>query len=101
MLPLLMNDQIHIILVKKLHKQNILTFTCIQKTIIRFVNRKYCKKALLNRKQLERIDLKKHHLVSGTRIFINENLTLKNEHLAFSYRQLKKNELYIRHIYEE
>ena len=49
-----------------------------RKTIIRFVNRKYCKKALLNRKQLERIDLKKHHLISGTRIFINENLTVKN-----------------------
>ena len=61
-----------------------------KKTIIRFVNRKYCKKALLNRKQLERINLKKHHLVSGTRIFINENLTLKNEHLAFNCRQLKK-----------
>ena len=53
-----------------------------EKTIIRFVNRKYCKKALLNRKQLERIDLKKPHLVSGTRIF-------------------KKKELYIWHIYEE
>ena len=61
-----------------------------KKTIIRFVNRKYCKKALLNRKQLERIDLRKHHLVSGTRIFINENLTVKNEHLAFNCRQLKK-----------
>ena len=61
-----------------------------KKTIIRFVNRKYCKKALLNRKQLERIDLKKHHLVSVTRIFINENLTVKNEHLAFNCRQLKK-----------
>ena len=41
-----------------------------KKTIIRFVNRKYCKKALLNRKQLERIDLKKQ-FVSDTRIFIN------------------------------
>ena len=61
-----------------------------KKTIIRFVNRKYCKKALLNRKQLERIDLKKHHLVSSTRIFINENLTVKNDHLAFNCRQLKK-----------
>ena len=63
-----------------------------KKTIIRFVNRKYCKKALLNRKQLERIDLRKHHLVSGTRIFINENF--------INCRQLKK-ELYIWHIYDE
>ena len=34
--------------------------------------------------------MKKHHLVSGTRIFINENLTVKNEHLALNCRQLKK-----------
>ena len=61
-----------------------------KKTIIRFINRKYCKKALLNRKQLEKIDLKKHQFVSGTRIFINENLMVKNEHLAFNCRQLKK-----------
>ena len=31
-----------------------------KKTIIRFINMKYCKKALLNRKQVERIDFKKH-----------------------------------------
>ena len=71
-----------------------------KKTIIRFVNWKYWKKVLLNRKQLERIDLKKHQFVRGTRIFINKNLTVKNEHLAFNCRQLKK-ELYIGHIYEE
>ena len=47
-----------------------------KKTIIKFVNRKCCKKALLNRTQLERIDLRKHQFVSGTRIFINENLTV-------------------------
>ena len=69
-----------------------------KETIIRFVNRKYYKKALLNRKQLERIDLRKHHLVSGTRIFINENLTVKNEHLAFNCRQLKKGAIYSAHL---
>ena len=61
-----------------------------KKTIVRFINRKYCKKALLNRKQFEIIDLKKHQFVSDTKIFINENLTVKNEHLAFNCRQLKK-----------
>ena len=66
-----------------------------KKTIIRLVNRKYCKKALLNRKQLEIIDLKKHHLI---RIFINENLTIKNEHLAFNCRQLKKGTIYLAHL---
>ena len=69
-----------------------------KKTLIRFVNRTYCKKALCNRKQLERIDLKKHHLVRGTRIFINENLTIKNEHLAFNCRQLKKGTIYLAHL---
>ena len=69
-----------------------------KKTIIRFVNRKYYKKVLLNRKQLERIDLKKHHLVSDTRIFVNENLTMKNEHLAFNCRQLKKGTIYSAHL---
>ena len=72
-----------------------------KKTIIRFINRKHCKKALLNRKQLEKTDLTKHQFVSGTRIFINENLIVKNEHLAFNCRQLKKKELYIWHIYKE
>ena len=66
-----------------------------KKTIIRFINRKYCKKVLLNRKQLERIDLKKHQFVSGKNIFINEKLTVKNEHLAFNCRQLKKKELHV------
>ena len=37
-----------------------------------------------------RIYLKKHQLKSGTKIFINENLTVKKEHLAFNYRQVKK-----------
>ena len=29
-------------------------------------------------------------MISDTRIFINENLTVKNDHLAFNCRQLKK-----------
>ena len=61
-----------------------------KKTIIRFINRKYCKKALLNRKHWRELILKKHQFESGTKIFINEDLTVKNEHLAFNCRQLKK-----------
>ena len=45
-----------------------------KKTIIRFINRKYCKKALLIRKQLKRVRFKKHQFVSGTKIFTHENL---------------------------
>ena len=37
-----------------------------KRTFTRFINRKYWKKALLNRNQLERMDLKKHQFVSGT-----------------------------------
>ena len=44
-----------------------------------------------------RDDLKKQ-FVSGTRIFINENLTLKNKHLAFNCRQLKKGTIYSAHL---
>ena len=69
-----------------------------KKTIIRFINRKYCKKALLNRKQLERIGLKKHQFLSDTRIFITENLMVKNEPLAFNCRQLKKGTIYLAHL---
>ena len=61
-----------------------------KKTIIRFVNRKYCKKALLNRKQLERMIWKKHQLVGGSRIFINENLTVKKQAFGFQLLTAKK-----------
>ena len=40
----------------------------------------------------------KKQFVSGTRIFINENLTLKNKHLAFNCRQLKKGTIYSAHL---
>ena len=69
-----------------------------KKTIIRFINRNYWRKALLNKKQLERIDLKKHQFLSGKRIFINEHLMIKNEHLAFNCRQLKKGTIYLAHL---
>ena len=42
--------------------------------------------------------MKKHQFVSGTRIFINENLSVKNKHLAFNCRQLKKRN-YIFHTF--
>ena len=48
----------------------------------------------------KRIDLKKHQLVSGTRTFINENLTAKNKHLAFNCRQLKKGTFILHHIFD-
>ena len=52
-----------------------------RKTIDRFTNRKYCKKALLNRKKLAKLDNEKHQLGSSNKIFISENLSRMNEKL--------------------
>ena len=49
----------------------------LKQTIIRFINWKYCKKALLNSDQLERIDLRKHQFARVTKILINESLIAK------------------------
>lgn len=65
-------------------------------TIIRFINRKSCKKVLLNRKQLGTLNYSKRHLDSGTKVFINENLIIRNELLAFNCRLLKrKKQVYV------
>lgn len=54
-----------------------------KKTIVRFINRKYAKKALINRKNLRSI-------TSHKNIFINENLTTKNNKIAYLSRKLKR-----------
>ena len=61
-----------------------------RKTIVRFTNRKYCKKALLNRKKLANLDNEKHQLGSNNKIFISENLSRMNENIAFETRKLKE-----------
>ena len=61
-----------------------------EKTIIRFTNRKHYKQALLNWKCLEMLNYSKHQFGSSTKVFINENLTIRNEQPAFSCRQLKR-----------
>ena len=60
-----------------------------KKTIICFVNRKYAKKALLNRKNLKHLDKSSIGLSNSNNIFINENLTPMNNKLAFYCRKLK------------
>ena len=66
--------------------------TSSKKTIVRFVNRKYCKKALINRKKLRNVNSEtKYNFSRNNQIFINENLTRLNESLAFCGRKLKKN----------
>ena len=59
-------------------------------TIIRFVNRKFAKKALVNGKSLKNIDKSSIGLSNSSDIFINENLTPTNSKLAFHCRKLKR-----------
>ena len=55
-----------------------------KKPIVRFINRKHAKKALISRK-----DLRKRSLPNSN-VFINENLTMKNNEIAFLSRKLKR-----------
>ena len=63
-----------------------------RKTIIKFINRKFAKKALLNRKELKHADTSSLGLDSH-KVFINENLTRANSKFAFHSRSLKRNSL--------
>ena len=63
-----------------------------RKTIIRFVNRKHAKTALLNRKRLKQVDTTSLGL-ENRNVFINENLTYSNGKIAFHSRNLKRNSL--------
>ena len=54
-----------------------------KKTIVRFINRKYAKKALTSRKNLRKSSS------PNCNVFINENLTVKNNKIAFANRKLK------------
>ena len=66
--------------------------TSSKETIVQFVNRKYCKKALINRKELVNINSKtKYNLSKNNKIFINRNVTRTNESIAFCSRKLKRN----------
>ena len=59
-----------------------------KKTIVRFINRKHAKKALINGKSLIKIN---QSSLSSDHIFINENLTPVNNKIAFHCRKLKRN----------
>ena len=66
--------------------------TSSKKTIVRFINHKYCKKALVNRKNLININRKmKYNFSWNNKIFINKHLTHANEPIAFYGRKLKRN----------
>ena len=61
-----------------------------KKTIIRIVHRKFCKRALLNRKKLSSVDINDNEIQLKNKVFINENLTNYNNKIAFYCRKLKK-----------
>ena len=55
-----------------------------KKTIVHFINRKHAKKPLRRRKNLRK------SLSPNYNVFINENLTVKNNEIAFLSRKLKR-----------
>ena len=65
-----------------------------KKTIVSFINRKHAKKALLSRKNLRK------SASPNCNVFINENLTVKNNEIAILGRKLKRsghlNKIYTR-----
>ena len=63
----------------------------IRQTIVRFIDRKHFKKALIDRKGLLNINQPSLGLPSSDYIFMNENLTPVNNKVAFHCRKLKRN----------
>ena len=64
-----------------------------KKTIICSVNRKHCKKALLNKKKLSNIKNNKFNFNAEAKLYINENLSPMNESIAFNCRKLKRSNI--------
>ena len=60
-----------------------------KKTIVRFINRKHCKCALVNRKKLKSFNSESIGL-PNVKLYFNENLTEYNNILAFYGRKLKR-----------
>ena len=61
--------------------------------MMRFLNRKHCKKALLNRRKLKNLDKEKHGFSQNIKVFNNEDLTLMNENIAFNGKKLIQSRL--------
>ena len=57
-----------------------------RRIIVQFTNRKFAKKALLNRSKLRKIP----STSPNYNIFVNENLTLRKSEVAFLCRKLKR-----------
>ena len=66
-----------------------------KKTIVRLVNRKYCKQILYNRRKFKNFDGSGIGM-STTKIFVNENLTNYNHQLTFNCRKPNREELVLK-----
>ena len=60
------------------------------KTIIRFVNRKFADLALHNKAKLKNVDKAKYGLAQGKNLYINENLCPPMQFLSYKIREAKK-----------
>ena len=61
-----------------------------KRTIIRVVNRKYCKKALINRRQLLTVEDDEFEFQVANNVYIKENLTNYNSKLLYYCRKLRR-----------
>ena len=66
-----------------------------KKTIVRLVNRKFCKQILYNRLKFKNFDGSGIDKLN-TKIFVNENLTKSNHRLAFNRRKRKREKLILK-----
>ena len=64
-----------------------------QKIIVRFVNRKNCKKFYLTRKNLAVLITANTIFTQNTKSFANQNLTTMNESICYNCRKLKRSGL--------
>ena len=59
-------------------------------TIVRFANRKHCNAILSKKFETSKIDKSKLGFESNVKLYVSENLTPYNQHLAWKCRELKR-----------
>ena len=59
-------------------------------TIVRFVNQKFCKKALEAKLDLQKINNAESHFDTSSVLYFSENQTPYNQYLAWKCRELKR-----------
>ena len=62
----------------------------IQRTIVRFINPKFCYEALDKKSNLRKVDNTKLSFQAGAALYFSENMTPYNQHLAWKCGNLKR-----------